>query len=150
MPAPGDRHVLAAAIRAEADIIVTANLNDLPASSLAPHGLEAEHPDAFLVRLCARWPARFVESFHRVRSRLRHPPLTPNEHFRALRRSGLRADGRGARRANCVVVVARHEERKNNVRPAAAATQGSARAATKPDQPHPGAASQRPGRAWGS
>ena len=91
LPDPGDRHVLAAAIRAEADIIVTANLKDFPASSLAPHGLEAEHPDAFLARLCGRWPARFVEAFHRVRSRLRHPPLSADEHLRALRRSGLRA-----------------------------------------------------------
>ena len=91
LPDPGDRHVLAAAIRAEADIIVTANLKDFPASSLAPHGLEAEHPDAFLARLCGRWPVRFVEALHRVRGRLRHPPLSRDEHLRALRRSGLRA-----------------------------------------------------------
>ena len=91
LPDPGDRHVLAAAIRAEADIIVTANLKDFPASSLAPHGLKAEHPDAFLVRLCGRWPFRFVEALHRVRGRLRHPPLSRDEHFRTLRRSGLRA-----------------------------------------------------------
>ena len=91
LPDPGDRHVLAAAIRAEADLIVTANLKDFPASSLAPHGLEAEHPDTFLVRLCARWPARFVEALHRVRGRLRRPPLSPDEHLRALRRCGLRA-----------------------------------------------------------
>ena len=91
LPDPGDRHILAAAIRAEADIIVTANLKDFPTSSLAPHGLEAEHPDAFLARLCERCPARFVEALHRVRSRLRHPPLSLDEHLRALRRSGLRA-----------------------------------------------------------
>ena len=91
LPDPDDRHVLAAAIRAEADLIVTANLKDFPVSSLAPHGLDAEHPDTFLVRLCARWPARFVEALHRVRGRLRHPPLSPDEHLRALRRCGLRA-----------------------------------------------------------
>ena len=91
LPDPGDRHILAAAIRAEADIIVTANLKDFPTSSLAPHGLEAEHPDAFLARLCERCPARFVEALHRVRGRLRHPPLSPEAHLRALRRSGLRA-----------------------------------------------------------
>ena len=43
LPDPGDRHVLAAAIRSEADIIVTVNLKDFPASLLAPYGLEAEH-----------------------------------------------------------------------------------------------------------
>ena len=91
LPDPDDRHVLAAAIRAQADIIVTANLKDFPASSLAPHGLEAEHPDVFLARLCGRWPARFVEALHRARGRLRHPPLSSDEHLRALRRSGLHA-----------------------------------------------------------
>ena len=41
LPDPGDRHILAAAIRAEADIIVTANLKDFPAS-LSSHGTNEE------------------------------------------------------------------------------------------------------------
>jgi predicted nucleic acid-binding protein len=48
LPDPNDRHVLAAAIRANAAIIVTANLRDFPATDLARHGVEALHPDAFL------------------------------------------------------------------------------------------------------
>jgi predicted nucleic acid-binding protein len=33
---PNDRHVLAAAIQAKADVIVTSNLKDFPAAALAP------------------------------------------------------------------------------------------------------------------
>ena len=37
LPDLDDRHVLAAALRANAEIIVTANLKDFPAESLLPH-----------------------------------------------------------------------------------------------------------------
>lgn len=49
---PGDRHVLAAAIEAEADVIVTANLKHFPQESLDPWGIEVQHPDDFLSTLC--------------------------------------------------------------------------------------------------
>lgn len=48
LPDPDDRHVLAAAITAEAEIIVTNNLKDFPAAVLAPHGITAQSPDEFL------------------------------------------------------------------------------------------------------
>jgi predicted nucleic acid-binding protein len=41
LPDPADRHVLAAAIRGRADVIVTMNLKDFPAGTLAPYGIEA-------------------------------------------------------------------------------------------------------------
>ena len=90
-PDPDDRHVVAAAIRGEADIILTANLKDFPTSALGPHGLEAEHPDTFFVRLCRESPDRFLEALERVRARLRNPPVSPDEHLDALRRAGLNA-----------------------------------------------------------
>jgi predicted nucleic acid-binding protein len=47
LPDPDDRHVLAAAIRAGAQVIVTMNLDDFPESALAPFSVEALHPDDF-------------------------------------------------------------------------------------------------------
>jgi hypothetical protein len=44
-----DRHVLAAAVRAGAEVIVTANLKDFPTAALAPYGITAVHPDDFLL-----------------------------------------------------------------------------------------------------
>jgi len=51
-----DRHVLAAAIRAGAQIIVTFNLKDFPNNALSPHEVVALHADVFLTRLHALYP----------------------------------------------------------------------------------------------
>lgn len=59
-----DRHVLAAAVTAQADFIVTANLRDFPAASLEPHAVEAVHPDDFLCDLLEASPHRVVEILH--------------------------------------------------------------------------------------
>lgn len=45
LPDSGDRHVLAAAIRCHASVIVTFNERDFPADVLGAFGLEAQHPD---------------------------------------------------------------------------------------------------------
>ncbi|MFI6738151.1 PIN domain-containing protein [Nonomuraea sp. NPDC050451] len=49
LPDPGDRHVLAAAIKAGAQIIVTSNLKDFPAEHLAAWDIEAKSPDDFVL-----------------------------------------------------------------------------------------------------
>lgn len=51
LPDPDDRHVVAAAIHAGAQCIVTKNLRDFPTDALAPWRLEAQHPDVFLAEL---------------------------------------------------------------------------------------------------
>src|SRR5438270_8631436 len=56
LPDPDDRHVLAAAIRAGAAVIVTYNLKDFPAETLARFDIEAQHPDDFLVSLLDQAP----------------------------------------------------------------------------------------------
>jgi predicted nucleic acid-binding protein len=46
-----DRHVLAAAVKAGAQVIVTKNLKDFPHESLLPFDIEVQSPDDFLVHL---------------------------------------------------------------------------------------------------
>lgn len=48
---PKDRHVLAAAIETQAPYIITSNLRDFPDEACRPYGVQAIHPDAFLVSL---------------------------------------------------------------------------------------------------
>jgi hypothetical protein len=45
LPDPDDRHVLAAAIRGHADVIVTMNLRDFPSDTIGSFGIEVQHPD---------------------------------------------------------------------------------------------------------
>lgn len=66
---PKDRHVVAAAVRGGARVIVTSNLRDFPASSLSEWGIEAQHPDQFLMALHALDPGA-------VTSRLRDQAAT--------------------------------------------------------------------------
>ncbi|WP_445259331.1 PIN domain-containing protein [Nocardioides aurantiacus] len=49
LPDPDDRHVLAAAIRSQAQVIVTFNLPDFPEEVLSGWDIEAKHPDDFLI-----------------------------------------------------------------------------------------------------
>lgn len=48
LPDPDDRHVLAAAIKASAQVIVTANMKDFPAADLSQWDIEAKTPDDFV------------------------------------------------------------------------------------------------------
>lgn len=49
LPDQDDRHIVAAAIRAHAQMIVTTNLRDFPSQELGKWNIEAKHPDDFLV-----------------------------------------------------------------------------------------------------
>ena len=46
---PKDRHVLAAAVRSDAAVLVTFNLGDFPDISTAAHDITVVHPDDFLL-----------------------------------------------------------------------------------------------------
>ncbi|MEM6159946.1 PIN domain-containing protein [Erwinia sp. P6884] len=48
LPDPDDRHVLAAATRCNAEVIVTFNMKDFPKDNFAQFGIEAMHPDEFI------------------------------------------------------------------------------------------------------
>ncbi|OCQ97454.1 hypothetical protein BCD64_21680 [Nostoc sp. MBR 210] len=73
---PGDRHVVAAAIVAKAEIIVTSNLKDFPLEALAPWGIEAWHPDDFLVYLDEHFPGKMFQVIQQQSEDLENPPVS--------------------------------------------------------------------------
>ena len=91
LPDPDDRHVLAAAIKGQCQVILTFNLADFPAEALAPHNLVAMHPDTFLSALSATNPAPLISAAARVRARLTRPPMSPADYLLALRQGSLPA-----------------------------------------------------------
>jgi len=89
LPDPDDRHVLAAAIHAGAEAIVTYNLTDFPAETLAPLNIEAVHPDGFLVGLLDLAPGAVCTAVKRQRESLRNPPKAAEELLNTLEGLGL-------------------------------------------------------------
>ena len=73
LPDPNDVHVLAVAVSAHADAIITFNAQDFPKPLLADEGLERLDPDQFLCRLHARHPgevAQVVADVHATAQRM--------------------------------------------------------------------------------
>jgi len=86
---PNDRHVLAAAIRADAEVIITFNLKDFPSSVLAAYNVQAIHPDDFLSTLLDDAPEPVCETVKRQQEALRNPPMTAGELLAIFQSRGL-------------------------------------------------------------
>lgn len=71
---PKDRHVLAAAVISEAQVIVTANLKDFPAWALADYEIDAVHPDDFLLDLLDLSPGTVATCLDQMLRANRKPP----------------------------------------------------------------------------
>jgi predicted nucleic acid-binding protein len=89
LPDPNDRHVLAAAIRCNADAIVTFNLKDFPPDALAPYGIDAIHPDDFMYYQIDMAPARCCCAFKSQRLALSNPPMDVDAFLEILQRQQL-------------------------------------------------------------
>ena len=89
LPDPDDRHVLAAAIRAKAQVIVTFNEADFPAATLAGFDIVVQHPDVFLRHLVDLNPATVRARVQQMLQGWRQPPNTPEAYIGALERTGL-------------------------------------------------------------
>lgn len=89
LPDDNDRHILAAAIVGHCDVIVTQNLKHFPAHILAPFGIEAQHPDPFLIAQLRLAPGVFCDCVRKLRSRLKNPPYTEVEYLGILAQQGL-------------------------------------------------------------
>jgi hypothetical protein len=89
LPDADDRHVLAAAIHAGAEAIVTFNLIDFPAAILGTFDVEAVHPDAFVVDLWEGDPDAVIEAARKQRAGLKNPPVSANDYLATLERCRL-------------------------------------------------------------
>lgn len=89
LPDPDDDHVLATAIAAEADLILTLNLRDFPARLLAPHGISARDPDRFLIGLARDHPKAVAGECTTARDQIERLSGLPQPLLPLLKRAGL-------------------------------------------------------------
>ncbi len=89
LPDADDRHVLAAAIRCQASVIVTFNQKDFPSTALAPFGIEAQHPDEFIENLFDLDQAAVVVAAQKQRANLLNPRMDVDRYLEMLLRQGL-------------------------------------------------------------
>jgi predicted nucleic acid-binding protein len=89
LPDANDRHVLAAAICAGADVIVTYNLKDFPTTTLEQYGIETQHPDEFISHLVDLAPPVICAAVKRQRMSLKNPAQSVEELLSAYERQGL-------------------------------------------------------------
>jgi len=90
LPDAKDAHVLAAALKTEAHMIVTENLKDFPPSILGPLNIEAKSADAFIADTLSLHIGLGVEAVRTLRSRLKNPPrMTAEDFLLKLEAAGL-------------------------------------------------------------
>jgi len=89
LPDPGDAHVLAAAIEAGAQVIVTFNLSDFPASELGSYGIVAQHPGDFVLSLFAANRAGVCKAAAEQRANLKNPPVSVEHYLATIAGVGL-------------------------------------------------------------
>lgn len=89
LPDVDDRHVVAAAVRSNAESIVTFNLKDFPTPALDAFGIEALHPDDFVMDLLDLNRALVLSVVTTQRSYLRKPPMSVDDYLEALLRQGM-------------------------------------------------------------
>ncbi|AXA92927.1 PIN domain-containing protein [Massilia sp. YMA4] len=89
LPDPDDRHVLAAAIRCGASVIVTFNVRDFPAEALREFAIEAQHPDEFTENLFDLDREAVLAAARHQRVQLSNPAIGIERYLDILRRQGL-------------------------------------------------------------
>lgn len=89
LPDPRDCHVLAAAIKTNANVIVTNNLKDFPAEYLTSFGLTAKSADDFLTDIIDLNPEQAILAFKEMVLNRRNPAMNEFEVLDSLRKSGL-------------------------------------------------------------
>jgi len=89
LPDPDDAHVVAAAIKTQAAMIVTENLKDFPAAILDTLDIEAKPADEFIADTIALDEGRAVAAIRRMRERFEKPEMTAEELLLSMEATGL-------------------------------------------------------------
>jgi len=89
LPDPDDRHVLAAAIRCKAEVIVTFNLKDFPVANLESFDIEPQHPDEFIIDLWDLDQAAVLASVQKHRATLISPSMDAAQYLNMMLRQGI-------------------------------------------------------------
>jgi predicted nucleic acid-binding protein len=84
---PKDRHVLAAAVRGCAALIVTANIGDFPTAALAPYDIDVVHPDDFLQDQLDLASAVTIRCMREQRAAYTRPQFSVTEYYLTLRKT---------------------------------------------------------------
>jgi len=90
LPDEKDRHVLAAAIKTNANLIVTNNLKDFPPNILEVYSLSAKSADDFLTDIIDLNHDTAVDAFRRMVMNRTNPDMDELAVLDALRRNGLK------------------------------------------------------------
>ena len=75
----GDKHVVAVAMVAKAEVIVTLNLKDFKPNDLDPFFIEAQSPDDFLTKLYDLTPTKMKQVIQKQANSLNNPPVSEKE-----------------------------------------------------------------------
>lgn len=89
LPDKEDRHVLAAAIKTNANVIVTSNLKDFPNDYLSTFGLTAKSADDFITDTIDLNPEVAINAFRKMVLHKRNPDLNEFEVLDVLRKNKL-------------------------------------------------------------
>ncbi|WP_293751624.1 PIN domain-containing protein [uncultured Paraglaciecola sp.] len=89
LPDLDDRHVVAAAIKGQAEGIITFNLKDFPDNKLVTYELSAIHPDTFLSDMFELSPSAAIQAAQKQRGALKRPPMSVDDYLDCLLRQQL-------------------------------------------------------------
>ena len=89
LPDPDDRHILAAAVKTRADMILTFNMKDFPESVVEPLGIEICSPDEFLLDLFGISEELFIEYLKTDFQHYQAPAIAFDDYIEDLRKAGV-------------------------------------------------------------
>jgi hypothetical protein len=89
LPDLKDRHILAAALKSNSEVVITFNLKHFPALKLKQHDIEALSPDVFIARLIKQDSTQAINALNSLVNKLKNPPKIIEEVLVSMANCGL-------------------------------------------------------------